>query len=218
METGDSIRKRGYKPKVKKRTPAQQASDRAFCSVLFLKGYSFTAIAERLNKHNKEQGQDYTLSSVQICYDMKKILIEWKREQMDSVDKYVAKELKKLDLMELEVWEAWEKSKDDKRTERRRRIYGDGGDTGVANEITTETTAGDPRFMELLLRIQQRRAALLGFDAPVQLKITGEKDEGRPVYDIKALPQDMLFEVADKLQETEYIHAEEVKANGGKEE
>ncbi len=36
------------------------------------------------------------------------------------------------------------------------------------NETATETSAGNPGFLDLLLNIQQRRAKMLGFDAPVK--------------------------------------------------
>lgn len=40
-------------------------------------------------------------------------------------------------------------------------------------ETTTETSAGNPRFLDLLLNVQQRRAKMLGFDAPIKVEIPG---------------------------------------------
>ena len=74
-------------------------------------------------------------------------------------------------------------------------------------ETTTETSAGNPRFLDLLLNVQQRRAKMLGFDAPVKIEIPGYNagtDDDKPKYDVKAIPDDLLFAVADKLQSAEF--------------
>ena len=78
------------------------------------------------------------------------------------------------------------------------------------NETATETSAGNPRFLDLLLYIQQRRAKMLGFDAPVKIEIPGYNattDDDKPKYDVKAIPDDLLFALADKLQSAEYQKA-----------
>ena len=44
---------------------------------------------------------------------------------------------------------------------------------------------------------------MLGFDAPVKIEIPGYNagtDDNKPKYDVKAIPDDLLFAVADKLQ------------------
>lgn len=61
--------------------------------------------------------------------------------------------------------------------------------------------------MDLLLNIQQRRAKMLGFDAPVKIEIpryNAGTDDDKPKYDVKAIPDDLLFAVADKLQSAEF--------------
>ena len=61
--------------------------------------------------------------------------------------------------------------------------------------------------MDLLLNVQQRRAKMLGFDAPIKVEIPGiEKsiNGDAPQYDVSAIPEDLLFAVADKLQTAEY--------------
>ena len=76
-------------------------------------------------------------------------------------------------------------------------------------ETTTETSAGNPRFLDLLLNVQQRRAKMLGFDAPIKVEIPGiEKsiNGDAPQYDVSAIPEDLLFAVADKLQTAQTIH------------
>ena len=38
-------------------------------------------------------------------------------------------------------------------------------------EEATETTPGNPKFLDLLLNVQQRRAKMLGLDAPIKIDI-----------------------------------------------
>lgn len=109
------------------------------------------------------------------------MLIEWKRERMENIDDYVTQELRKLDKMEVELWEAWERSKTGKLREKNRhnakprKVLEDGDNPEYYGyeETTTETSAGNPRFLDLLLNVQQRRAKMLGFDAPIKVEIPG---------------------------------------------
>ena len=204
------------RPKGNKRTKEQQQYDVAFCANLFLRGYTYREIADALNADLKRRGIDYTIAHTMVYYDMQKLLIEWKRERMDNIDDYVTQELRKLDKMEVELWEAWEKSKTGKeRVKNRtsanpRKVLTEEEKTTDwygYDETTNETSAGNPRFLDLLLNVQQRRAKMLGFDAPVKIEIPGYNagtDDDKPKYDVKAIPDDMLFALADKLQSAEF--------------
>lgn len=211
--TGNKYRKpAGYN----KRTEEQRAYDVAFCSKLFLRGYTYREIADALNRDLQERNAGYTITHPMVYYDLKQTLIEWKRERLENIDDYVTQELRKLDAMEQQAWEAWEASKTGKqrtkeRTNRGRPIKTDATDTNPEyygyEESATETSAGNPRFLDLLLNIQQRRAKMLGFDAPVKIEIpryNASTDDDKPKYDVKAIPDDLLFAVADKLQSAEF--------------
>lgn len=198
-----------------KRTKDQREFDLSFCSNLFLRGYTYKEISERLNEENARRGVGYTISKQMVYWDMQQLLIEWKRERLDNIDDYVTQELRKLDKMEVELWEAWERSKTGKTREKNRqnakprRVLEDGDNPEYYGyeETTTETSAGNPRFLDLLLNVQQRRAKMLGFDAPIKVEIPGiEKsiNGDAPQYDVSAIPEDLLFAVADKLQTAEY--------------
>ena len=210
-----SKRQRGRRPKMCKRTKDQRESDLAFCSNLFLRGYTYREISERLNEGNARRGVGYTITKQMVYWDMQQLLIEWKRERMENIDDYVTQELRKLDKMEVELWEAWERSKTGKLREKNRQNAkprkvledGDNPEYYGYEETTTETSAGNPRFLDLLLNVQQRRAKMLGFDAPIKVEIPGiEKsiNGDAPQYDVSAIPEDLLFAVADKLQTAEY--------------
>nr|DAZ59520.1 MAG TPA: hypothetical protein [Caudoviricetes sp.] len=213
LNTGNKNRKpAGYN----KRTEEQRDYDISFCSNLFLRGYTYREIVAALNDDLAKRKAGYTISLAMVYYDLQQTLIEWKRERMDNIDDYVTQELRKLDKMEVELWEAWEKSKTGKervknRTSAKpRKVLTEEEKTTDwygYDETTNETSAGNPRFLDLLLNVQQRRAKMLGFDAPVKIEIPGYNagtDDDKPKYDVKAIPDDMLFALADKLQSAEF--------------
>ena len=153
-------------PGYNKRSEEQRIYDVRFCSDLFLRGYSYREIADALNRDLSARGVGYTISFQMVYYDLQQCLIEWKRERLETIDKYVTQELRKLDKMEQQAWEAWEVSKTGKRrikekTNRGRPIKTDATDGDPEyygyDETTVETSAGNPRFLDLLLNIQQRR-------------------------------------------------------------
>ena len=199
-----------------KRSEEQRIYDVRFCADLFLRGYSYREIADALNRDLSARGVGYTISFQMVYYDLQQCLIEWKLERLETIDEYVTQELRKLDKMEQQAWEAWEVSKTGKlrtkeKTNRGRPIKTDATDGDPEyygyDETTVETSAGNPRFLDLLLNIQQRRAKMLGFDAPIKVEIPGiEKsiNGDAPQYDVSAIPEDLLFAVADKLQTAEY--------------
>jgi hypothetical protein len=125
------------------------------------------------------------VSHTTIGKDVKAIRGEWKEQRLRDWEERLAEELAKLDQQEQELWTAWERSKRDATEEREqtKRVELDlpDGDVRVpGTEIThTHIERGrlpDPRYMEAILRCQDRRARLLGLDAPDRLDITGGGD------------------------------------------
>ena len=220
---------KGYKgrkpPGYNKRSEEQRDYDIAFCSDLFLRGYTYRDIVAALNADLKKRGIAYTISLAMVYYDLQQCLIEWKRERLDNIDDYVTQELQKLDKMEVELWEAWENSKTGKRREKNRtsakprKVLTEDEKTADwygYNETTNETSAGNPRFLDLLLNVQQRRAKMLGYDAPVKIEIPGynaASGEDKETYNVKAIPDDLLFAVVDKIQDSKF--AEILEEKGG---
>lgn len=182
-----------------RRTPEQRENDLVFCTDLFLKGYSYRQISDLLNKRNAKMGLDYAIvPPMRVYKDLKQLLINWKREHEENIDLYITKELSKLDKIEAELWDAWERSK--------KRIVSKIRQSGLKTE-RSETFAGNPHYLDLVLSVQQRRAKLLGLDAPVKVDLPNVNvsvDSSSPKYDISVIPNDMLFVIADKLQNAEY--------------
>lgn len=182
-----------------RRTPEQRENDLVFCTDLFLRGYSYRQIADLLNQRNAKMGLDYAIvPPMRVYKDLKQLLINWKREHEENIDLYITKELSKLDKIEAELWDAWERSK--------KRIVSKIRQSGLKTE-RSEAFAGNPRYLDLVLSVQQRRAKLLGLDAPVKVDLPNVNvsvDSSGPKYDISVIPNDMLFVIADKLQNAEY--------------
>lgn len=202
----EEIRKRA-KPRMCKRTKEQIEFDRAFCADLFLRGYPYREIAKRLNDDLAKRKMEYRLTESMVYYDIQQLLISWKRDQLESIDQYVTAELQKLDKMETEAWNAWELSKQ-KKTKNKTKKAGNGlMDRQIMTEEATETTSGNPRYLDLLLNIQHRRAKMLGFDAPIKIAIPGVNvtvNNENERFNAESIPDDLLFAVADKLQSAEY--------------
>lgn len=202
----EEVRKRA-KPKMCKRTKEQIEFDRAFCADMFLRGYPYREIAKRLNEDLAKRKMEYRLTESMVYYDIQQLLIAWKRDQLESIDQYVTAELQKLDKMEVEAWNAWELSKQ-KKTKNKTKKAGNGlMGRQIMTEKATETTSGNPRYLDLLLNIQQRRAKMLGFDAPIKIAIPGANvtvNNENERFNAESIPDDLLFAVADKLQSAEY--------------
>lgn len=212
----EEIRKRP-KPRMCKRTREQIEFDRAFCADLFLRGYPYREIAKRLNDDLAKRKMDYRLTESMVYYDLQKLLISWKRDQLESIDQYVTLELQKLDKMETEAWNAWELSKQ-KKTKNKTKKAGNGlMGRQIMTEEATETTSGNPRYLDLLLNVQHRRAKMLGFDAPIKIDIPGVNvtvNNENERFNAESIPDDLLFAVADKLQSAEYAKILAEKTGG----
>lgn len=206
-----------------KRTVEQREADKAFCADLFVKGYTYRQIADKLNEANRENGLEYTVTFKTVFNDINAVLAEWKKQQFADISNYMQLELKKLDKIEIELWAAWENSKGSKR---KTKIKNGTINNGIATggelaERSLETTNGDPRYLDLLLKVQERRAKLLGYNAPLKVNVYNEppKDENpaETKYDINALPIDMVVEMAYKLQDAEFKKRQEEQTNGKEE-
>lgn len=143
------------------------------------RGYDLKLIAKELAKV-----RPYTLSYVTIFNDLKKIRAEWKANTLRDIGAIQEQELKGLDDQERECWAAWEKSKltAEKKKQRVRTGAGAGGAGQVAERSEErEEQCGDPSFQRLILDIREKRAKILGLNAPEKTELSGPNGGPIPV-------------------------------------
>ena len=161
------------------RTKEQRAADLKEMARLRLFGHSQTAIAEKLG-----------VGQATVSRDLAEIVKGWKAEAVADMDEIKAKELAKLDALEVEAYEAWQGSK----KESQKKVVEDrpGKSGGKFAKIETTQNDGDPRFLQALLAIQDRRAKIQGFDVPVKFDGTVTN---KATIDATALSDDALAEI-----------------------
>ena len=106
------------------------------------------------------------------------------------MDALVAKECEKLDLLEKEAWFDYLKSREKRVTTR--------NTDGQITE-TVRDSVGNPKYLDVLLRIMERRAKLLGVDSPVQVDVTARQGGAARGYDFSNIPEEQLAQMADAL-------------------
>lgn len=113
-----------------------------------------------------------------ISRDLKAIQKEWLDVAISNFDELKALELAKIDNLEVEYWDGWKRSKENKEVEIRKMVeLGKGGkdDRGDARKEATkreEGQAGDPRFLQGIQWCINKRAEILGLNAPFRHDIT----------------------------------------------
>jgi hypothetical protein len=90
-----------------KRTEAQKKKDQKRISELFVKGYSLRKMAEAISAERTK----YTLSHVQVKYDLDKILDEWKTTTFKNIEDKQLIEIQKLNKVEFEAWNTFDETK-----------------------------------------------------------------------------------------------------------
>lgn len=148
-----------------------------FIAKLTRRGYDLKLIAKELAKV-----RPYTLSYVTIFNDLKKIRAEWKANTLRDIGAIQEQELKGLDDQERECWAAWEKSKL-AAEKKKQRVRSGGAGTGQVAERSEEREeqCGDPSFQRLILDIREKRAKILGLNAPEKTELSGPNGGPIPV-------------------------------------
>lgn len=107
-----------------------------------------------------------------ISRDIKAIQEEWLKSAVMDLDALRAKELAKLDEIERCAMAAWIKSQENAEITKAR-MRGTDKDS-AQTERTVKGQAGDPRFLDLVLKCVQKRCELFGLDKQPKNKATGD--------------------------------------------
>ena len=139
-------------------------------------------------KTQAEIGEALGISRAMVAYDLVAIQERWREGTVRDLDAAKSRELAKVDELERTYWSAWESSLEQKETTTTART--EAGDALRATaQMKKETRDGNPAFLEGVLKCIQRRARLLGLDAPTKQEHKGSI-EVRP--DLSALTDEDL--------------------------
>lgn len=183
-------------------------------SGLYKRGYSFREIRSEVMK--RLDLDTYSLETVHK--DITRMLDEWREQRIDRIDQVVQLELQRNDDIIKEAWQAWDKSKTDyeRKSAKQQGLptrtddNTEGGISTTKIEQSKELVIryGDPRYLDLILKVQERNAKLLGYDSPIKVDVynTPSKDEApaSAEYDLTVLPPEMLVDMAMKLQDSAF--------------
>jgi hypothetical protein len=140
-----------------KRTEAERERDLVTISDLYVRGFTYREIAEKL----KTADRKYTLSRQQIYYDVKEVREVWKSDHQDKMEGYLIEQLNKLDRLENEYWTAWEESKGEK--EETAREDGQNGMGPFTKDVVKKwKSEGNAVFLAGVKDCIEKRAKLLG--------------------------------------------------------
>lgn len=127
---------------------------------MYLRGYTMQAIANEVG-----------CSRPTVSTDLAAIREEWKERFSSTFDQHVSASLAEVERLRLEHWKAWERTVGVHIVERETT----GGKEGGTTSTTTESLAGDPRFLAGVAWCIERRCKILGLDAAkkIDANITG---------------------------------------------
>lgn len=154
-----------------KRSAVQVLKDQETISELYLKGWQQSVIADFLTDLAKSRKPKIKYSVAMVKYDLKIIRDGWLESSVRDFDAVKAEQLAKLDQLEIEAWEQWRRSCGDYN----RRVTEEKNATMTPGTNTRKETGeqyGDPRYMNVILSIIERRCKMLGLDAPQKVAPT----------------------------------------------
>jgi hypothetical protein len=154
----------------KGRSPDQIRKDRVEIASLYLHGWTQAQIGAKLG-----------LSRQQIGYDLDAIRQEWLHSTLIDFNAKKAEELARIDHLEREYWAAWEASKKERQTTTTEQSRDAVGEKFKAGLRKTEQT-GDPRYLEGVRWCINKRAEILGLNAPQ--KIAPTTPDGQRPYEL----------------------------------
>jgi len=159
------------------RSQNQIERDRARVAELSLQGYTNVEIAGILSSEN-----GYKVTPNNVKYDLDKVRKGWLATQRQTYNALVAQDLHRIEVLENEAWRAWRSSIEGSTSitiERVARIVEDGLSNGEQPDMIVskikETTvaggAGNPAFLDQIIKIQQERRKVTGVYAPSKFGI-----------------------------------------------
>jgi hypothetical protein len=108
-----------------------------------------------------------------LAKDLEAIRAEWRKEMVESFDYAKDQCLKVLEEIEREAWAEWDRSKLGAKKRLSRTTENETGGS-TTEEETTERRCGDPRYLEVIIKCEERKTKLLGLDEPERIDLKGQ--------------------------------------------
>ncbi len=169
----------------KKRTKKQREEDLMAISEMIGQQKKYREILAVINA---DRSPAHAIGYSQLRYDIRELEDRYKKKHIRPITLARARELEELEVLECEARAAWERSKEASKSVKREtaEVMVDGVKKQVPIKVVQETEQrdGDPSFLLVIMRIKERRAKLLGLDAPEKQEIEAKVSHG---VDIDAL-------------------------------
>jgi hypothetical protein len=115
-------------------------------------------------------GKELGVGQPQICYDLKIVRQRWLESSLRDFDEAKAQELAKIDRIEAEFWAGWERSQQSRRI-RSSKTRASERENMIEDGSREEDQAGDPRFLDGMLKCSHMRCELLGLNAAKKISV-----------------------------------------------
>lgn len=170
--------------------------DRWLAVKMVAQGATYQQVADKIHELNPE----YTITKEGVRLEVEKALIDWKRENMENIDAYIAKELWRINEIEKIVMKNFEMSKKGFSPKDYAALMKRGMTPDEIDEMYKDREmAGDPHYLDILLNLQTQRMRLLGIN-----KGNDVAQNTIVQYNFNNIGEDTLEKMADMLQDSKY--------------
>ena len=145
--------------------------------------------------------RDYSISRVQVSYDLKKIKQRWLKSELVDYHEVKSKELAKVDQLEQTYWEAWEDSRQTKEITSTKRTTG-GKDTKDEAGIRREQQTGNPAYLSGVQWCISKRCDIFGLDTPKQVDLTWREELEKAGYNATEAFEQLVNAIAASRRDT----------------
>ena len=170
--------------------------DRWLAVKMVAQGATYQQVADKIHELNPE----YTITKEGVRLEVEKALIDWKRENMENIDAYIAKELWRINEIEKIVMKNFEMSKKGFSPKDYAALMKRGMTPDEIDEMYKDREmAGDPHYLDILLNLQTQRMRLLGIN-----KGNDVAQNTIVQYNFNNIGEEALEKMADMLQDSKY--------------
>jgi len=180
----------GFRKKLGRRSSADRAMQTFDAVQLYLRGVPLEHIAAY---HN--------VSPQTVASDIRLAKETWKEQAFMNFDERLSEEIAKISEVEVTAWLAWEESRYDKVTVTTETMRGTEDGERTKRVEKREGQSGNPVFLQLVMHAQERRAKLLGLDAPIKINHLVEQEAERVAQEFGIDPKLLLAEARNVVEE-----------------